>query len=79
MATQRQLNIATQAFIKAFKEIYRAQASEVGIAVVGGSAVINTTDHRTTSVSNPFALVVLFSNNSTGCRFLPYRSRSNAG
>ncbi len=44
------LNIATQAFIQAAKLASGTQATSIRIAIVGGTAIIHTTEHRVTQV-----------------------------
>lgn len=44
------LNFATQAFIQSAKVAAGAHAAVIRVAVVGGTAIVNTTGHRNTQV-----------------------------
>ncbi|KAI9845428.1 MAG: hypothetical protein M1837_004906 [Sclerophora amabilis] len=48
MATKIHLQIASQAFIQSLKAVLGDNAATVGLAVVGGSAVVQMTRHRDT-------------------------------
>lgn len=49
-ATVNDLTLATHAFIQAAKRAAGPQASSIRLAIVGGTAIIQTTKHRTTQV-----------------------------